>query len=204
MSNYNEKSLQILEAASRIFLTHGFSAATTDMIQKEAKVSKATLYLCFPNKESMFAAVIENRCQEMKRIVGAIDTRSSDIRQALIDLGTAYLRFILLPEGLSLFRVTVADAPRFPQLARQFYLSGPKTIVQIIAKRLEQAVEDQQINVQQFGYETSASLFVNMLRGEGQMECLTHAQAQPSDVQIDAWVHAAVTTFLLAFGIEKS
>lgn len=36
----SSKQELILNAASTIFLTHGFSAATTDMIQREAGVSK--------------------------------------------------------------------------------------------------------------------------------------------------------------------
>ncbi|OUY06865.1 TetR/AcrR family transcriptional regulator [Acinetobacter populi] len=199
MTTLNEKSMLILHAARRIFLTHGFSAATTDMIQKEAKVSKATLYHCFANKEAMFAAVIKYQCQQMANTVNAIETSSHNIEQSLRDLGHAYLKFILSPDGLAFFRVAIAEAPRFPALARQFYLSGPRQMMRIIAQHLEQAVDDGQIDVQQFGYETSASLFINLLRGEGQLECLTHPEAQPSDAQIDFWVGSAVTTFLKAF-----
>jgi hypothetical protein len=42
-----------------------------------------------------------------------------------------------------------------------------------------------------------------MLRGEGQMESLTHPQARPSAAQLDQWVALAVTTFLRAFGIKS-
>src|SRR3546814_9810578 len=40
----NAKALTVLRAARTVFLTHGFSAATTDMIQREAGVSKSTVY----------------------------------------------------------------------------------------------------------------------------------------------------------------
>src|SRR3546814_6513872 len=40
----NAKALTVLRAARNVFLTHGFSAATTDMIQREAGVSKSTVY----------------------------------------------------------------------------------------------------------------------------------------------------------------
>ncbi|MFY0080494.1 TetR/AcrR family transcriptional regulator, partial [Acinetobacter baumannii] len=61
-----EKDQKILEAATKFFLIHGFSGTTTDMIQKEAGVSKATMYGCFKNKEAMFAAVIERKCANMQ------------------------------------------------------------------------------------------------------------------------------------------
>lgn len=40
----NTKALTVLRAARNVFLTHGFSA-TTDMIQREAGVSKSTVYV---------------------------------------------------------------------------------------------------------------------------------------------------------------
>lgn len=52
--------------SNKVFLIHGFSGTTTDMIQKEAGVSKATMYGCFKNKEAMFAAVIERQCTNMQ------------------------------------------------------------------------------------------------------------------------------------------
>jgi AcrR family transcriptional regulator len=40
------KEAVVLKAAAPVFLTHGFSAAISDMIQREAGVSKATMYAC--------------------------------------------------------------------------------------------------------------------------------------------------------------
>ncbi|WP_412770482.1 helix-turn-helix domain-containing protein [Ralstonia solanacearum] len=47
----SDKEASVLKAATEVFLAHGFSAATTDMIQRRAGVSKATMYGRFPNKE---------------------------------------------------------------------------------------------------------------------------------------------------------
>lgn len=195
-----DKSLPVLQAAASVFLAHGFSAATTDMIQREAKVSKATVYACFPNKEALFAAVIERECAAMTETVRAIETAPGNIAKTLTDLGLSYLRIVLSPTGLALFRVAVADAPRFPDLARRFYLAGPRVITRMIAERLETAAAAGEVNVQAVGIEGAATLFVSLLRGEGQLECLTHPDAQPSTEQLDRWVRMAVTTFLAAFG----
>ncbi|MEI8618048.1 TetR/AcrR family transcriptional regulator [Pseudoalteromonas sp. B193] len=53
------KARTVLQAARKIFLTHGFNGATTDMIQREAGVSKSTVYAHFTNKETLFLAVIK-------------------------------------------------------------------------------------------------------------------------------------------------
>ncbi|TBU87548.1 TetR/AcrR family transcriptional regulator [Phytopseudomonas dryadis] len=194
-----DKSLPVLKAAASVFLAHGFSAATTDMIQRAAKVSKATVYACFPTKEALFAAVIERECAAMAETLRTLETAPGDVSRTLTELGLAYLRIVLSPTGLALFRVVVAEAPRFPELARRFYLAGPKVIARMIAERLEVAAQADEIDVQAVGLEAAASLFVSLLRGEGQLECLTHPDAYPSAEQLDRWVRRAVTTFLAAF-----
>ncbi|MDR0577879.1 MAG: TetR/AcrR family transcriptional regulator, partial [Candidatus Accumulibacter sp.] len=82
----NDKELAVLEAAISVFLAHGFSAATTDMIQREAGVSKATMYACFPNKEALFAAAIEHQCATMTAMIEAIRLSPGDIARTLTDL----------------------------------------------------------------------------------------------------------------------
>lgn len=200
----DEKAQRILDVAIDVFLTHGFSAATTDMIQKQAKVSKTTLYQYFANKELMFSAVIEYQCQKMSTVVKSIAPIARNIESFLFQVGQAYLKFIISHEGLALFRTIVAEAPRFPNLARQFYLAGPQKIIEVVAKGLQQGADAGQINIQHIGYQTAASLFVSMLRGEIQMEYLTHPEAKASDVQIDFWVKAAVLTFMNAFSTDQS
>ncbi len=198
-----EKRQAILKAATTVFLAHGFSAATTDMIQRQAGVSKATVYACFPNKEALFAAVIEHECAAMTETVRAIEPATGDIAKTLSDIGLSYLQFLLSATGLALFRVIVAEAPRFPELARHFYLAGPRVTTTMVAERLAQAARRGEIDIQTVGIEAAASLFISLLRGDGQLECLTHPDTQPSAEQLDRRVRLAVMTFLGAFGAGR-
>src|SRR3546814_12224602 len=72
----NAKALTVLRAARNVFLTHGFSAATTDMIQREAGVSKSTVYAHYANKEALFTAVIEAECASFTNTVHRSEERS--------------------------------------------------------------------------------------------------------------------------------
>ncbi|KOQ92535.1 TetR/AcrR family transcriptional regulator, partial [Pluralibacter gergoviae] len=56
------KAQKVLAGAKSIFLARGYSAATTDMIQQAAGVSKSTVYAYYPNKEALFTAVVEQQC----------------------------------------------------------------------------------------------------------------------------------------------
>ena len=198
------KSLRVLEAAARVFLEHGFSAATTDMIQRAAGVSKATVYSRYPNKEALFAAVIEHQCSQFTQRVRQIEVTPGNIRKILLEIGHTYLDLLLSSEALALYRVVVGVADRFPQLAHIFYTSGPGTMTRILATQLEKAASTGEIDVQVIGLEAAATLFMGMLRGEGQLIALTHPDSRASQVQIDQWVNQAVTTFLRAYGREGS
>jgi AcrR family transcriptional regulator len=194
------KADTILNAARTVFLAHGFSAATTDMIQREARVSKSTVYAAWPNKEALFAAVIERECGAFAASLRGMQFETDDIARSLTALARAYLSLIVSPTGLALYRVVAAEAPRFPELGRAFFEAGPQNVASIVTQYLEHAATRGQINVQAVGLATAATLFIGLVRCEGQLECLMYPHARPSDAQLDRWVEAAVRTFLLAFG----
>ncbi|WP_322049562.1 TetR/AcrR family transcriptional regulator [Paraburkholderia sp. J67] len=189
----------VLNAARSIFLAHGFSAATTDMIQREAGVSKSTVYAAWPTKEALFAAVIQRECGQFADSLRDMQFESDDITHSLTQLARAYLSLIVSPKGLALYRVIVAEAPRFPELGRAFYAAGPEVVASIVAQFLERGAARGLIDVQTVGFPTAAALFISIVRGEAQLECLMHPDARPSDAQIDRWVEAAVQTFAFAF-----
>ncbi|HBO8980212.1 TPA: TetR/AcrR family transcriptional regulator [Pseudomonas aeruginosa] len=199
----SEKELVVLNAATSLFLTHGFSATTTDMIQREAGVSKATMYACFPDKEALFAAVIERQCAFMSSSIQAIEASPEDVVKMLTDVGRSYIQTVLSPAELALYRVVTAEAPRFPDLGRRFYLAGPKAVTSLVAARLKNAAEAGEVNVQAIGVDAAAGLFISMVRGEGQLEAMTHPDSQPSVAQMYHWVQVAVTTFLGAFAAKQ-
>ncbi|WP_312669472.1 TetR/AcrR family transcriptional regulator [Stutzerimonas nitrititolerans] len=194
-----DKALSVLNAATSVFLTHGFSGASTDMIQREAGVSKATIYACYPSKEDMFAAVIERQCATMAAAIRKIQTSPGDIAGTLADIGRAYLEIVLSDVGVALFRVVAAESPRFPDLGRRFYLAGPKTVASILAGHLSDAAQAGEVDLHPVGVQAAASLFIGMVRAEGQLECLMHPASRPSAEQLERWVWLAVDTFLGRF-----
>jgi len=195
----DDKTRAVLQAATTVFLSHGFSAATTDMIQAKAGVSKATVYARYPNKEALFLAVIEHQCHLFDEKLQALAPAAEGISDTLKSLGKAYLDVVLSPEALALFRVVVAEAPRFPQIGRTFYQSGPKVIHDHVQRILEAAAEAGELDLRCIGVSAATALFLGMLRHEAQLEYLTHPHAQPSEVQRDVWVHQSVVTLLRAY-----
>jgi AcrR family transcriptional regulator len=200
----DEKAQIVLQAARTVFMAHGFSAATTDMIQREASVSKSTVYEHYPTKEALFAAVIETECEKSMTNVRNVASRATGgLRETLSALARAYIDLVLSPGGLALFRVAVGEAPRFPDLARTFYQAGPRVIRTMVAEHLASAAASGEIDVSELGVDAAAGVFVSLVRGDAYILYLTHPDATPTAAQMDEWVEIAVTTFLRAYGSKR-
>lgn len=199
VSNLPEKAQRVLEGAKAIFLERGYAAASTDMIQQAAGISKSTVYAYYPNKEALFTAVIEIECERFLQKVHKIKISGKDIYDKLFKIARTYLDIVLSENGLALYRVVASEAPRFPELGRRFYLAGPEKINNIVEEILQQAESKGEISLGGIGRNAVASLFVNMVRGEPQIQCLMHPKSSTSAAQRDQWAKDAVNAFLLAF-----
>ncbi len=126
------KQGQILSGARRVFLREGFAAASTDVIAREAGVSKRTLYSYYPSKEELFQDVlrgltIENPQTQVLEFVRGIEPSSQEeLREALVGLADKILSTMMDPEYLALLRTIIADSHRFPKLGEIFRSTVPE------------------------------------------------------------------------------
>jgi TetR/AcrR family transcriptional regulator, mexJK operon transcriptional repressor len=195
----SEKARVVLAGARSVFLANGFSAATTDMIQQAAGVSKSTVYSHYPNKEALFVAVVEAECELFLKTIPKPEFKGKSFADILSAMAQAYLEVVLSRDGLALYRAIVSEAPRFPELGRRFYLAGPGAMNNIVADTLEAAASKGEVDLGGMGLDSAAALFVNMVRGEAQIQCLMHPDSKASPAQRDRWAKDAVTAFLRAF-----
>ena len=137
-----DKRRAILDAAALIFMRDGFGLAGIDDIVAESGVSKRTLYAHFPSKEALFGAIIEEWCDRILAPLQEADIGQRDPRETLITVGRLLLDVILSPEGISLYRVVVAEAPRFPNLGRIFYDSGHEPGAQLLSGYIDRKIEE--------------------------------------------------------------
>lgn len=194
------KAYIVLRAARNIFLAHGFSSATTDMIQREAAVSKSTVYAHYKNKEDLFVAVVEAECRSFAETVRAIKFSPGKLKETLTALARAYLAIVLSPSGLALHRIVVSEGPRFPALARSFYLAGPSVITAMVAEHFSSAVASSEVDLGDLSHDEAARVFINMVRSEPQLLSLTHPGSPPTQQQIERWITVVVETFMRGYG----
>ena len=96
------KARTVLQAARTVFLTHGFAGATTDMIQREAGVSKSTVYAHFANKETLFSEVVKAECLSSANNIRSIQFIPGQTARLLQDVAEAYLDIVVSKSGASL------------------------------------------------------------------------------------------------------
>lgn len=107
------------------FLAKGYAAASMDRVATAAKVSKATVYSHFQDKESLFNALIQRLVQKkFQSIVAAPDPQvlmQEEPRQVLHQIATrALTNSFCDPVYLNFMRLIVGESGRFPQLAQTF------------------------------------------------------------------------------------
>lgn len=90
----NEKRLEILDAAIKLFSEQGFEKTTVDEIAGQAGVGKGTIYLYFNTKEQIFLAIIEDGLKALNRMVSEILSGPGDYFQHIERVIRANFQFV--------------------------------------------------------------------------------------------------------------
>jgi TetR/AcrR family transcriptional regulator of autoinduction and epiphytic fitness len=136
-----ERLTELLDVAAEIFISDGFSAASTNEIARRANSSKTTFYSRFPTKEHLFLAVIERRIDGIFQQVAGSLPEERPIEETLQKFGSALIRLALSREQIALVRVVSMEATKFPELGKRYYELGPKRAEERLAAYLRKQVE---------------------------------------------------------------
>ena len=141
------KKRQIVEAAREVFLQEGFSGASVDAIVHKAGVSKRTLYSYYAGKEEIFIDVMQVQLGALYRQFETDPKHPGRLADRLQRIGVELLRIANSPQTLALFRITAAEANRFPALARLFFEERFEKVIDGIAAMLEQEGRNSEVRI---------------------------------------------------------
>ena len=114
----------IIREARRHFMAHGYAATRIEPIARGATVSTATLYTYFPSKQHLFKAVILDASSDFSAQMEHVRVAEGSAREQLLLFATAYAGFMGDPFVRAVFRLVMAERPRFRDLAEQFFDKG--------------------------------------------------------------------------------
>jgi TetR/AcrR family transcriptional repressor of mexJK operon len=110
----------LIEAAFRLFLDKGWEGASIDEISRRAGVAKGFIYARYPDKAALFVGAIERLMADAMGTLQVGEPLPDDVEEGLRAYGRRLLDLVLKPEALAFHRLFIAEAPKFPALAKHF------------------------------------------------------------------------------------
>lgn len=127
----------LLVSATRLFLAKGWEGASVDEISRQSGVAKRFIYARYPNKAALFVGAVEQFIAEKMEVLHSFEPLPESVEEGLYAFGRKLLDVALRPETLAFLRLFIAEAPRFPDLAKLFFTNvrhrGHAEIIRVLA-----------------------------------------------------------------------
>ncbi|MEM8861189.1 MAG: TetR/AcrR family transcriptional regulator [Chloroflexota bacterium] len=203
MNRHEKKALKkakILDAAWTVFGRNGYTGASLDAVAEEAGVSKPTLYMYFGNKEGLFEALLTDASEDILGPLFESASENVSMVQAFVNFSRTYAEIVLSERVLSLGRLVIGEATRFPEIGEKYYMAGPnkahegiQTWMEHLAGEGQLVVEDPELAAHDFW-----SLILSAPREMMQiMPGKTMAQAE-----IDRFIFNGLRVFLKGYAAD--
>jgi AcrR family transcriptional regulator len=185
----------ILKAAQNRLGLYGYEKTTMQEIASDIAMSKASLYYYFPDKESLFRAVIENEQNEYFQLLEQRIAGLSNADRMVMEL--VELRQMLFRKFLNLGKFRLADNHKMKPLLKDLYNKMREKEIEVLT-----TIFDIGKSAGIFYYEDSAEvahLFSDMLQGIRIMEMKKMSSLEMTLVENDHLIKSinlATTLFI--------
>ena len=183
-----------LKAARDVFLEAGYEAANMAEIVKRAGGSLSTLYSQFGGKKGLFEAMIDARVNDLTEQMQIELAAHAPLKEGLRRIGETFLKKQVEAEALDVFRLMVAQAKKFPELAEGWGKRAPEQVRKALAEYLADRARAGEINIS--NPELAASVYFDLVRARIQFRALLMPSYAPSEAEIRETVDRAVKVFL--------
>jgi TetR/AcrR family transcriptional regulator, mexJK operon transcriptional repressor len=192
-----EKRTQILAGAASVFAADGYEGASMARIAAVAGVSKGTLYNHFDSKAALFTAYVGEKCDHYLAHVFDSADHDGDPADVLRGIGKRMVQMMLSDIGLAIYRVVIAEAAKFPDLARSFFESGPARAIGFMADWLAEETRRGRLAVPDPPF--AAEQFFNLCQTRLVLRRKLEMLPDPPERDIEDVVEASITMFLRTY-----
>jgi TetR/AcrR family transcriptional regulator, mexJK operon transcriptional repressor len=145
----------LLSTAFRLFLQKGSVGVSVDEIARQSGVAKTFIYGRYPDKSSLLLGAIEYLMADAIGTLQLAEPPPDDVEEGLAAFGRKLLDIALRPEALAFHRQFMAEAGRFPELARMLVARNPLRaiiveVLEIYADRGVLAFDDANLAAEHF------------------------------------------------------
>jgi TetR/AcrR family transcriptional regulator, mexJK operon transcriptional repressor len=184
---------RILDVATALFLGEGYGATSIEAVARRAHISKRTFYHRFPGKEALFEAVVRRLLERWMPTFEADLREAPTLAETLHRAAEYMLSAALTPEALALHRMAIAEATRFPALARILHDLGAAAGTDRIARYLEQHIASGELRP--LDAQFAAEQFIMMVVTGPRRRALGLGAALGA-AELRAWIDDTVALFL--------
>ena len=184
---------RILDVATALFLGDGFGTTSIEAVAKRAGISKRTFYHRFSGKEMLFEAVVRRMIEHWTPPFDAALLQTPSLSTALQRSAEHMLKVALTPEALALHRMVIAEARRFPELARILHQLGAAAGVERLAREFDRRMAAGELR--RMDSHLAAEQFILMVVTGPQRRALGLG-APLGQAEIGRWIAETVALFL--------
>jgi TetR/AcrR family transcriptional repressor of mexJK operon len=195
-----------MTAARTLFLRNGYGGTSMDEVAALAAVSKQTVYKHFVDKERLFTAIITGDITATEALTEAMIaalSNTDDLEAELRQFARGHITAVTQPHLIQLRRIIIAEADRFPGLARTWWANGPERAhatladqFRALAQRGLLHVDDPLLAAQHFNW-LILSIPLNKAMFHGSDAAFTPAE-------LEHFADEGVRVFLAAYGARRS
>lgn len=191
-----QKRTAIVGAATTLFLQSGYDRTSLAKVADLAGVSKATLFKQFPTKAALFEAIVA----ESWNTDGTTEIHPApgDLEEGLTSIGHGYVELLNRPGMTDLFRIVIAEVPRFPELGQTQFDLGKMPYFDSVRRYLD--AEREAGTAELDDAELAATQFLGMISNYVFWPRLLLVHWSPEDDAVAHVVHEAVAMMMSRYG----
>jgi AcrR family transcriptional regulator len=194
-----QRSLVLINAATRLFLKNGYENTSVDEIIQKAGGSKSHVYQEFGGKEGLFLAVVSHLCDKVQLSIALVPVNNLNPEEGLQKLASVFLTELLAPQHIAFQRLIFSEAARFPKAGAIWFERGPQSTRKTFSNFIRKKMEDGELKTGDA--DTAATLFHDMLGGTLMHRTWLRIDKVPSEEEIAQLVRSSVQVFLHGYQI---